>query len=179
MFISNVLDLTFHKIKSNLANILTLTNVALGSCSIIFSVKGELLLALIFIFVAALADRYDGMVARKLNIESEFGRQLDSLCDLLSFGVAPAILLYQLVIVEFNAAGIIVIVLYISAGAYRLARFNVSEQNGFFQGLPITAAGCLLTISYFFYAFVSPAFYMFLIIVLSICMVSTFSLRKV
>ena len=62
-------------------------------------------MSLLFIFVAALADRFDGMVARKFHIESELGKQLDSMSDIISFGVAPALLLYQGILYEFGGPG--------------------------------------------------------------------------
>ena len=62
---------------------------------------------MLLIFIAALLDRFDGMIARKLNIESELGKQLDSMSDIISFGVAPALLLYQGILYEFGGPGII------------------------------------------------------------------------
>lgn len=89
MFLLDYLDHTIKKIKSQSANALTLLNLSLGSFAILFILRDELKLSLLLIFLAALADRFDGMVARKLNIESELGKQLDSMCDIISFGIAP------------------------------------------------------------------------------------------
>ena len=88
------------------------------------------------------------MTARKLNIESELGKQLDSMSDIISFGVAPALLLYQGILFEFGAPGAFFTIFYIACGAFRLARFNISDNNGYFTGLPITAAGCFATLSF-------------------------------
>ena len=120
----------------------------MGGFAIITSIRGELNLSVLLIFIAALLDRFDGMTARKLNIESELGEQLDSMSDIISFGVAPAILLYQGILFEFGAPGAFFTIFYIACGAFRLARFNISDNNGYFTGLPITAAGCIATLSF-------------------------------
>jgi CDP-diacylglycerol---serine O-phosphatidyltransferase len=179
MFLSDVLDQTIKKIKAQTANVLTLTNLALGGFAIITGINGNLNLSLLLIFVAALADRFDGMVARKFNIESELGKQLDSMSDIISFGVAPALLLYQGILSEFGAPGVFFTVFYIGCGAFRLARFNISENNGFFTGLPITVAGCLATLSFLAIPYFPPQSFLFLMIILSFLMVSPFKLRKV
>ncbi|MBU8879473.1 CDP-diacylglycerol--serine O-phosphatidyltransferase [Bacillus sp. FJAT-29790] len=179
MFLSDVLDQTIKKIKAQTANVLTLANLSLGGFAIIFSLNGNLNLSLLLIFVAALADRFDGMVARKLHIESELGKQLDSMSDIISFGVAPALLIYQGILFEFGAPGSFFTIFYIGCGAFRLARFNISENNGFFTGLPITAAGCLATLSFLAVPYFPPPFFLFIMIFLSFLMVSPFKLRKV
>src|SRR5690606_39164492 len=127
MFFLDYLDSTLKKLKTHAANVLTLFNLSLGGFSILFALKNELNISLLLIFLAALADRFDGMVARKFQIESELGKQLDSMCDIISFGVAPALLLYQGILFEFGAPGMFFTILYIGCGAFRLARFNLSE----------------------------------------------------
>src|SRR3712207_1726504 len=99
-------------------------------------------LAAIFVICAALMDRYDGRVARYLNVSSEIGKQLDSLADLISFGVAPSILMYRMY--DFSNMGLwgyIMLLVFPLAGAYRLARYNVTKFDGVFAGVPITIAG--------------------------------------
>ncbi|MBM6619663.1 CDP-diacylglycerol--serine O-phosphatidyltransferase [Bacillus suaedaesalsae] len=179
MFLWEYVDHTMKKLKSQTANILTLFNLMLGAFSIIFAMQGQLNLSLLLIFLAALADRFDGMVARKLQIESEFGKQLDSMCDIISFGVAPALLIYQGILFTYNAPGMIFCIIYIACGAIRLARFNITENNGYFTGLPITAAGCLLTLSYLATPYIPSYIFMYLTLALSILMISTFKLKKV
>ncbi|WP_442595084.1 CDP-diacylglycerol--serine O-phosphatidyltransferase [Neobacillus sp. D3-1R] len=179
MFLSNVFDQTIKKLKAQTANVLTLINLSLGGFAIIFTIHGNFNLSLLLIFIAALADRFDGMVARKFNIESELGKQLDSMCDIISFGVAPALLLYQGILHEFGGPGSFFTVFFIGCGAFRLARFNISENNGYFTGLPITAAGCLATLSYLFYPYVPSQIFLFIIIILAFLMVSPFKLKKV
>jgi CDP-diacylglycerol---serine O-phosphatidyltransferase len=179
MFLLDIFDQTIKKLKSQTANVITLTNLSLGGFAIVYGLKGNLRLSLLLIFIAALADRFDGMAARKFNIESELGKQLDSMSDIISFGVAPALLLYQGVLQDFGGPGIFFTVFYISCGAFRLARFNISESNGYFTGLPITAAGCLATLSYLMVPFFPPQTFLFIIIILSFLMVGSFKLKKI
>ncbi len=179
MFLLHAIDQTVRKLKMQTANILTLFNLSLGGFAILAIMHDQLNLSLLLIFLAALADRFDGMVARKFNIESELGRQLDSMCDIISFGVAPALLIYQGILIEFGAPGAVFTILYIACGAYRLARFNISENNGFFTGVPITVAGCVGTLSFLAYPYVEAIYFVFLMIILSILMVSPFKLKKV
>ncbi|MBU8905594.1 CDP-diacylglycerol--serine O-phosphatidyltransferase [Desertibacillus haloalkaliphilus] len=179
MFLLQHLDHTIKKIKSQTANLLTIINLSLGSFALVFIIQGELRTSLLLITLAAFFDRLDGMVARKLNITSDLGKQLDSLCDIISFGVAPSLLLYQAVLSEFGFAGAFFTIIFIACGAIRLARFNVSESPGFFIGLPITAAGCLLTVSFLFVSLLPSYVFMFFILILSLLMISTLKVRKV
>lgn len=178
MFLSEVVDQTFKKLKAQTANLITLSNLSLGGFAIISILHNQLNLSLLLIFVAALTDRFDGMVARRLNIESELGKQLDSMSDIISFGVAPALLLYTAVLNQYDFPGMFFTIFYIGCGAFRLARFNISENDGYFTGLPITVAGCLLTLCYFAVPFVSSVLILFMTIILSILMVSPFTLKK-
>ncbi|PLR78080.1 CDP-diacylglycerol--serine O-phosphatidyltransferase [Bacillus sp. V3-13] len=179
MFLLDVVDQTVKKLKAQTANVLTLVNLSLGGFAIIVGINGNLKLSLLLIFIAALADRFDGAAARRFNIESELGKQLDSMSDIISFGVAPALLLYQGILFEFGAPGAFFTVFFIGCGAFRLARFNISENNGFFTGLPITAAGCLITLSFLAIPYWPPHAFIIIIIILSFLMVSSFRLRKV
>lgn len=178
MLLHQRLDHTIKRIKGQSANIFTVLNLTLGTASILSILHGELRLSLLFIFLAALFDRFDGMLARKLGIESEFGKQLDSLCDIISFGIAPAFLMYESIINEFGLPGAFFTVLYIICGSIRLARFNVTEFSGHYTGLPITAAGCILTFSFLFIKWFPPSFFMFLTLILSLLMISTFQIKK-
>ncbi len=179
MLIWEYLDHTMKKLKSQTANILTLLNLTLGGFAIIFTTQNEFKVSLLLIFIAALTDRFDGMAARKLNIVSEFGKQLDSMCDIISFGVAPALLIYQAVLFEYGAPGALFTIIFIGSGAVRLARFNVSDNKGYFVGLPITAAGCLLTLSFLAIPVLPSYLYMYWILLLSFLMISTFELKKI
>ncbi len=178
MYLLQHLDYTIKKLKSQTANLLTIINLCFGAFAIIFVLQHDFRTALFFIVIAAVFDRFDGMVARKYNIMSDLGKQLDSLCDIISFGVAPAILIHQAILFEFGYAGAFFTIIFIACSAIRLARFNVSETNGFFVGLPITAAGCLLTLSSLMIEWFAPFIFMFLTLLLSILMISTFKVKK-
>ncbi|ABR49794.1 CDP-diacylglycerol--serine O-phosphatidyltransferase [Alkaliphilus metalliredigens QYMF] len=134
------------KVKAHIPNLFTFFNLTLGILAII-SILGEAYtLSAILILVAAFMDRFDGQLARKLDVESELGKELDSLCDLISFGVAPAILIWSFQLVDIGAVGIVIIVLFAIAGAYRLARFNIMEFDGEYMGIPITASGGIVAL---------------------------------
>lgn len=141
--------------KSAIPNSLTLANLGCGIMSIMMLFQLNYIWSAIFILLACLADRYDGFVARWLNVSGEIGKELDSLADLVSFGVAPAILAFNLYgFSELGIWGYLLVLLFPMAGAYRLARFNVTEFDGEFYGIPITFAGmfmalyCLATVKY-------------------------------
>lgn len=179
MFLLHKVDSTLKKIKSNAANLITMCNMSFGGAAIMATLNESYNYSVLFIFIAAFLDRYDGKVARKYNQESELGKQLDSMGDIISFGVAPALLMYEVVLSNFGISGMFMAIIYIVAGALRLARFNVTEATGYFIGLPITAAGALLTFLFFFTHVFSPIAYMFIVPILAVLMVSTFTLKKV
>lgn len=178
MFLSQYIDHTIKKIKSQAANVLTIMNLSLGVSSILAIVTEELQLGLLLIFIAALTDRFDGLVARKLHIESELGKQLDSMCDIVSFGVAPALLMYQIILHNFGAAGILFTIIYVACGAIRLAKFNITENNGYFTGLPITVAGVVLTLSTLGASVFPSHLFMYITIGLALMMIGTFKIKK-
>lgn len=179
MFLLNIVDNTIKKIKSNAANFVTICNLSFGGASIMATLNGSYSYSVLFIFIAAFLDRFDGKIARKYNQESELGKQLDSMSDIISFGVAPSLLIYETIIHQFSFTGMIVAILYISCGALRLARFNISESNGYFIGLPITVAGTIITMFYFLFPSINDTFFMFLLPILSILMISTFTIKKI
>ncbi|RUL57079.1 MULTISPECIES: CDP-diacylglycerol--serine O-phosphatidyltransferase [Lysinibacillus] len=179
MFLLQMVDTTIKKVKSHAANLITICNLSFGSASIMATLNEAYSYSVLFIFIAAFLDRYDGKVARKFNLESELGKQLDSMGDIISFGVAPALLMYEIIMTHLGMAGTLLTILYIASGAFRLARFNITESTGYFVGLPITAAGTFLTFTYFFTTIVNPITYLFLFPLLSILMISNFKLKKV
>jgi CDP-diacylglycerol--serine O-phosphatidyltransferase len=133
-------------LTKSLPNLFTIGNLFLGIISIIsvFNEKPEL--AAIMVIVAMLLDGLDGRVARALNAQSDFGKELDSLSDVISFGVAPAFIMYVVAFSSLpSAAAWIVTAIFPICGALRLARFNVVDGiPGYFIGLPIPAAGGVL-----------------------------------
>ena len=130
--------------KRQIPNMLTASNLVFGMLSIISTYNSNYVSAAIFIIIAMIADGLDGRVARYFNASSEFGKELDSLCDLVSFGVAPAFLAYSFSLHEIGYLGMIAAVVFATCGAWRLARFNVNTTvvKGYFMGLPIPAGGC-------------------------------------
>ena len=127
-------------------NIVTSLNLVLGMLAIISALRGELAQSAILIVAAMLADMSDGRVARYFRVSSDFGKELDSLCDLVSFGAAPAILAYVFMLKDYGFIGAAVAIIFALCGALRLARFNVNTSNvkGYFMGLPIPGGGCVL-----------------------------------
>ena len=153
-------------------NLFTLLNLVFGCIAIIFTLQNGIVvsvdsngaqlidipekiwMASLFIGLAAVVDFLDGFVARMFNVGSEMGKQLDSLADLVSFGVAPAMIMYQFLRLSYaqSEGGMDVSVLWLlisllipAAAAYRLARFNLDASQSFsFKGLPVPATGILI-----------------------------------
>ena len=123
----------------------TVGNLFLGIMSIILAFQQQWQYAAIMVIIGMLLDGLDGRVARMLNTQSEFGKELDSLSDVISFGVAPAMIMYVSVLKNTGPEGWLLTAIFPICGALRLARFNVQQSEpGYFVGLPITAAGGIL-----------------------------------
>ncbi|OEF97965.1 CDP-diacylglycerol--serine O-phosphatidyltransferase [Desulfuribacillus alkaliarsenatis] len=156
-----------------LPSILTVGNLFLGIIAIILVFEGRTDYAAIMVIVGMLLDGLDGRVARMLNTQSEFGKELDSLSDIVTFGVAPAFIMYAAVLSDLGTIGWIITGVFPICGALRLARFNVQDGvPGYFVGLPITAAGGILATFALYYA--SLPFYVLVIgmLLLSYLMIS-------
>lgn len=133
-------------ITKSIPSLFTVGNLFLGVLSIILAFNDRANGAALLVIIAMLLDGVDGRVARALNAQSEFGKELDSLSDVISFGVAPAFIMYQAAFTDVSPAlAWIVTAIFPICGALRLARFNVIEGiPGYFIGLPIPAAGGVL-----------------------------------
>jgi CDP-diacylglycerol--serine O-phosphatidyltransferase len=132
-----------------LPSIFTISNMAFGFFAILFASDSNYVLAAWFIMLSYIMDMLDGRVARLVHGESSFGVEIDSLSDWMSFGIAPAYLIYKFVLKDYGLWGYPVAFLYVLCGALRLARFNLKSHFGgsskeFFQGLPIPAAAGIL-----------------------------------
>ena len=128
-------------------SLFTVGNLVFGFFSLLFSFKGEYSKAAWAILAATAFDIADGWIARFTKSSSHFGMEFDSLADFISFGVAPAFLIYQTLLVNYGKLGIIIALLFVIAGAIRLARYNTKVEKmgiAYFQGLPIPVAGCIL-----------------------------------
>ena len=130
-----------------LPNAVTLAALFASFYSIVMAMNGRFELAAIGIFCAAVLDALDGRVARMTNSQSAFGEQMDSLCDMVGFGAAPAIIVYTWGLQGLGRWGWIPAFVYIAGAALRLARFNTNigiVDKRFFQGLPSPAAAALV-----------------------------------
>ncbi|OKP79528.1 CDP-diacylglycerol--serine O-phosphatidyltransferase [Paenibacillus helianthi] len=126
-------------------SICTVFNLGAGAASLIFTIEAYYKIAFFLILLAAFFDVLDGLLARLMNCPSEFGKQLDSLADLISFGAAPVFLILLHQSGDLRGGGGAAAIVFIICGALRLARFNVSASSTEFTGLPITAAGVILS----------------------------------
>ncbi|MFY9513493.1 MAG: CDP-diacylglycerol--serine O-phosphatidyltransferase [Rubrivivax sp.] len=130
-----------------LPNAITLAALFSGFYGVVMAMSGRFDLACVAIFVAAVLDSLDGRVARMTNAQSAFGEQMDSLSDMVSFGAAPALIMYVWALKDMGKLGWIPAFVYIAGAALRLARFNVNigvVDKRFFQGLPSPAAAALV-----------------------------------
>ncbi|ADU29138.1 CDP-diacylglycerol--serine O-phosphatidyltransferase [Evansella cellulosilytica] len=138
------------RLKKSIPNIVTLANLYCGFLSIGFAASGEYNNAAILILIGMMLDSMDGRLARMLKAESKMGQELDSLADIVTFGIAPSFLIYYTYFFQFDLLGFAVAGLFPLFGAYRLARFNVSastsSSGNYFTGVPITAAGGILAL---------------------------------
>jgi CDP-diacylglycerol---serine O-phosphatidyltransferase len=130
-------------------NMFTLGNLYCGFLSIGFAATGQFNNAAILILIGMMLDSMDGRLARMLKADSQLGKELDSLADIVTFGVAPSFLVYYTYFYQFGLWGLMVAGLFPLFGAYRLARFNISTDKSslnYFIGVPITAAGGIMAI---------------------------------
>ena len=133
-----------------LPNMLTLIGVCIGLTSIRFALDGRFEFAVVAIILAAVIDGLDGRIARLIKGTSKVGKELDSLTDMISFGVAPAFIMYFWKLNTLGRFGWLVCLIYVICVALRLARFNVntgqdpSWRDNFFEGVPSPAGGILV-----------------------------------
>lgn len=169
-----------------LPNLVTTCNLFCGFFSVIQAIQGRFVIAAYAIVVAAVFDQLDGRLARITRSTSKFGAEYDSLCDLLSFGMAPALLLFQWSLSPFGRLGWVACFLFVACGALRLARFNVQHgivEKSYFQGLPIPMAAGIVASSVLFFTELdwNPVENWFLLgmtILLAFVMVSSFRYRS-
>ena len=132
--------------KRIVPNTISGISLVLGVVSIFFTIENDFTWAALCIILSVVADSMDGRAARLLGVSGPFGVEMDSMCDLGAFGVAPAILIYQFGITDLGWCGKIIAGFYTFMGAMRLARFNVNVTavHGYFQGMPIPAGACVI-----------------------------------
>jgi CDP-diacylglycerol--serine O-phosphatidyltransferase len=138
------------KARMILPNAITLIGVCIGLSSIKFALDGKFSLAIIAVLFAGLMDALDGRIARLIKGTSKMGKELDSLGDVISFGVAPAFIMYFWNLQYLNKLGWFVCLIYVICVALRLARFNVNSEeepswkDNFFEGVPAPAGGIIV-----------------------------------
>ncbi|HLC50434.1 MAG TPA: CDP-diacylglycerol--serine O-phosphatidyltransferase [Candidatus Nanoarchaeia archaeon] len=165
-----------------LADIFTLLNVAIGLMSIVFSIENSFNYAAFFLLIAVAFDYLDGKIAKAMHQQNDFGKELDSLADTVSFGVAPAIFGFSLMQDAIGTSqikitfGMITLAVFLFCGILRLARYNIMNLKGSFQGMPITLNGIMIPAAYYMHAPVK--FYPYIYLVLGILMVSSFRIKK-
>lgn len=136
-----------------LPNLITLGSLLAGFIGITAAIRGDFEAAALAVVVSFVLDGLDGKIARLTRTTSDFGVQFDSLCDLVAFGVTPAILAWQWLFIDYGRLGVMTAFLFVACGALRLARFNVQTKTTskkFFTGLPIPAAGGVIATLVFF-----------------------------
>ena len=178
-----------------LPNLLTLIGVCLGISSIKFALDQNYSLAVIFIIFAAILDTLDGRVARLIKGTSEFGKELDSLTDFVSFGIAPAFILYFWELKNYGKLGWAITLIFSVCCVLRLARFNLTKisddvewKRNYFEGIPSPAGAILILLPLIFelseikLSLDIKKFTPYLVIVVAVLMISnipTFSLKKI
>ncbi len=178
-----------------LPNMFTLIGVCIGLSSIKFAFDGRFEISVIAIIIAAIIDGLDGRIARLIKATSKVGKELDSLTDVISFGVAPAFIMYFWKLNELGRIGWFICLVYVICVALRLARFNINSggeaswKDNFFEGIPSPAGGVLVLMPLIFsfselqfvkinYDLIVPIFFV-LISILLISKIPTYSLKKI
>jgi len=157
----------------NLANTLTVLNGFVGFISIWLTIENLVIPAAQVLLLAALLDALDGRVARRRGGASELGMELDSLADIVSFGVAPALFVYRAGLVVGGPLGMLAVSSLVVAGIIRLARFNFVKKGEYFMGLPIPAQALFLITYHLSDYVLPPEVFTVIVVALAFLMVST------
>ena len=183
------------KTRVILPNMFTLVGVCIGLSSIKFAFDEKFTLSIIAIIVAAIIDGLDGRIARLIQGTSKVGKELDSLTDVISFGVAPAFIMYFWKLNELGRVGWLICLIYVVCVALRLARFNVNSgeepswRDNFFEGIPSPAGGVIVLMPLIYslsdiqilninYDFFVPILFV-IVSILLISKVPTYALKKI
>jgi len=162
--------------KYFIPNFLSLSSIFCGFIAIILANYNEIKFAGFVILLGAVFDGLDGKAARALKVANKMGKEMDSLADLTTFGIATGYLLYQGSLYKYGNLGILAASLIPIFSAIRLARFNVRPTKGYFEGMPTTWVGISIAILQGFYSqLFSPYFYLFF--ALSVCFLMTSKFR--
>lgn len=147
--------------RFNLANLITFGNIAAGLIAIHFIVHGDFFTAIVLAWIAGALDILDGKVARRFNLSTEFGIQVDSYADFISFVVMPSFLLYYAITKDASETTELVLgvlfIFYIIAGLRRLIEFNIKSEEGtvtkYFEGVPTPLGAILLWVLYLLFSY--------------------------
>ncbi len=186
---------TDKKSRVILPNALTLIGVCIGLSSIKFALDGRYEISVIAIIFAAAIDGLDGRIARLIKATSKVGKELDSLTDVISFGVAPAFIMYFWSLNNLGRLGWLICLIYVVCVTLRLARFNITSneeipwKNNFFEGVPSPAGGILVLMPLILdmsgfplfninFDIIVPSFFI-IISILLISKIPTYSLKKI
>ncbi|MBI5224258.1 CDP-diacylglycerol--serine O-phosphatidyltransferase [Candidatus Micrarchaeota archaeon] len=150
---------------------LTLANGASGFLSIYYALSNNPIAAIAFVLISGVFDYLDGKVARETGKSNEFGKQLDSLADIVSFGVAPAAIVLS---DSYATLSLVFAICYVCAGFIRLAAFNIQKEKNAYFGLPIPAAAFLVLFVFYFSHVLAP----YALLLATILMVSNLRFRK-
>ena len=165
-----------------IADVFTLINVALGLVSIVFSINNNFNYAAYLLLAAVAFDYLDGKIAKTMHQQRTFGKELDSLSDTVSFGVAPAIFGFSLMQLRSHSNqlqftfSIIAFTIFLFCGILRLARYNIMDMKGSFEGMPITLNGIIIPLAYFLS--VPIKFYPYIYLGLGVLMVSSIRVKR-
>lgn len=159
--------------KLNLADFTTLMNAASGLLAVFYSITGKFATAAVFILIAVVLDFLDGRIARRFRQSSGLGKELDSLADTISFGVAPAV--FGFMLSEKGTLITAIVIIFVLCGILRLARFNIANIKHF-EGMPITVNGILFPLIYFIN--VPVCYFQYIYLLSAIAMISTFKIKK-
>ena len=160
-----------------IADIFTVGNLCCGVLSIFLAMDGLFDLSALLLFLAVVFDVLDGKIAGLMHQKNLFGKQIDSMSDLVSFGVAPALLFYSLS--SPGILGIIVALFFVACGMLRLARYNISEEAGF-EGVPITVNGVLFPLLFLLFSSYPDSlnYWPIIFLIQSVLMISTFKISR-
>ncbi|WP_226536169.1 CDP-diacylglycerol--serine O-phosphatidyltransferase [Fictibacillus halophilus] len=162
--------------KKHIPNLLTLGNLFCGFLSIGYATHGDFRNAAMLIFIAMMLDAVDGRAARILGVSGTLGKELDSLADVVSFGVAPAFIAANSYFAHLGMWGYVLAGLFPLFGAYRLARFNITdseESMKYFKGIPIPPAGGIVVFLVFFVKMIPLWIFVLIFYGVALMMVST------
>mgnify|MGYP000034624346 FL=1 len=171
-----------HKGFYLLPNLLTTASLFSGFVGLLWAVQGEYVACALAVLASCFFDGMDGKIARLTRSDSEFGVQLDSLVDMVSFGVTPAVLVYLWQTHVFGRIGLLACFLYMACGSLRLARFNIQKSQvpkKFFIGLPIPAGACTIATLVLFAMYIPEAWQVSVLPVMTLILMYALSLLMI